>query len=77
MKLHEALALSKHGDAVKAVENGTYTVSKANISAGYYKDFQASDPSHRSPFSTSTYYRRDGLAIIAEYAGEDGWQPSR
>jgi hypothetical protein len=82
MKLHEALEQSKHGDAVKDVENGAYTVSKANLSAGYYKDFHPSDPARRSPVSTSTYYGYDypganPLATLAEYYGEDGWKPGR
>jgi len=76
MKLQEVLAT--HQCAKKHVErsiSGTYSVSKANLSPGYYKDFKADDPTERSPFSTSTYWDfKDGLEKIASFAGEDGWE---
>lgn len=81
MKLHEALEQS-HG-ATKHVDGpvaGTYTVSKANLSAGYYEDFQPDDPERRSPFSTSYYWGKnfpgdeDPLTKIASFAGEDDWK---
>jgi hypothetical protein len=75
MKLHEALS---QGSAQKHVDRpiaGTHTVSKANISAGYYADFRADDPARRSPFSTSFYWGPDELASITAYAGTDNWEP--
>jgi hypothetical protein len=81
MKLHEALEQSrgatKHVDGPVA---GTYSVSKANLSAGYYKDFQPDDSEQRSPFCTSSYWGydypgADPLARFNEYYGEDGWEP--
>lgn len=83
MKLQEALQSAR--SAEKHVESpvaGTYSVSKANISAGYYKDFQPDDPTRRSPFNTSSYWGydypgADPLVQIASFAGEDDWTPSR
>lgn len=80
MKLHEALV--KTGRAVKHVKGpvaGTHTVSKAHLSAGYYKDFVPDDAALRSPFSTSHYYGfdypgADPLKAIVGFAGEDDWQ---
>jgi len=76
-------ALEQTGSASKHVEDeiaGTYTVDKANLSAGYYKDFHPDDPAARSPFNTSSYWGydypgADPLGQIASFAGEDGWQP--
>lgn len=79
MKLQEAI---KAGVARKHIEGpvpGAYIVSKANLSAGYYKDFKADDPARRSSVSTSSYWGydypgADPLTDIAAFAGEDGWQ---
>lgn len=77
MKLWEAL--DGTGIAYKRADGGVHSVSKANISAGYYKDFEPDDPDLRSPFNTSSYYGydypgADPLAEIACLAGEDGWK---
>ena len=77
MKLAEALALSqcvkKHVD--DKYFPGTYHVSKANISPGWYKRFVADDPKERSPVSNSVYYDfYNGLENIALYIGEDDWE---
>jgi hypothetical protein len=77
--LWEAL---QSGSATKHVDEpvaGTHIVSKANLSAGFYKDFTPDDPEQRSPFSTSMYYGygypgADPLSSIASFAGSDGWQ---
>ncbi len=83
MKLHEALqsagCASKHVDGEIS---GTYTVSKANISAGYYEDFKNDDRYRQPACSTSVYYGydypgADPLASIVRFAGEDGWTPRK
>lgn len=84
MTLREALEVSqvvrKHVEWEKVGDvAGTYTVSKANFSAGYFKDFLPDDPERRSPFNTSTYWGfdypgADPLGSIARFAGEDGWE---
>lgn len=83
MKLTDAL--KQTGCAEKHVDGevpGTYTVSKANLSAGYYKDFKPDDEKRRSPFSTSTYWGydypgADPLRQLAEMAGEENWTPRK
>ena len=80
MNLQEALRST--GSAYKHVVGevaGTYYVSKANLSAGYYEDFKADDPARHCLFCTSNYYGYDypganPLARIASFAGEDGWE---
>ena len=75
-------ALQPTGGAQKHVDSpvaGTYTVDKANFSAGYYKDFHPDDEAARSPFSTSSYWGydypgADPLKSIASFAGKDGWK---
>ncbi len=76
-------ALQQSGGATKHVDSevpGTYTVDKANVSAGYYKDFQPDDPECRSDVSTSQYYGYDypnanPLENMTRVAGKEGWQP--
>lgn len=78
MNLREAL---EYGSATKHVDEpvaGTYIVSKANLSAGWYKDFKPDDPALRIDASTSSYWGygypgANPLASIASFAGEDGW----
>ncbi|GAC1468921.1 MAG: hypothetical protein PVS3B3_24830 [Ktedonobacteraceae bacterium] len=72
MTLLEALKQSRF--VQKRVADGTYTVSKANLSAGYYKDFKPSDPARCTPVSTSAYYNPFEVLKIAEFVGEDGWE---
>jgi len=75
MKLIEAL---KSGSATKHVNGplpGTYTVDKANISAGYYKDFEPDDPAQRTPFNTSVYYSAREISSISYFVDiEEGWE---
>ncbi len=79
MKLREAI---QTGSATKHVDEpiaGTHLVDKANLSAGFYKDFKPDDPERRSPFCTSYYYGwgypgADPLSSIARFAGDDGWE---
>lgn len=77
MTLQEAI---QSGQATKHVNEpyaGTYTVSKANISAGYYKDFRHDDRSLQSPFSTSSYWGPNDLHKITSFTGEEGWEPRK
>lgn len=82
MKLFEAL---QSGSATKHVDGpiaGTHTVDKANLSAGYYKDFIPDDPAQRLDVNTSMCYGygypgANPLGSIAGFAGEDDWQPGR
>lgn len=82
MKLQEAVAQSRYRSASKRVDSpvaGTYTFDKANLSAGYYKDFKADDPSRHERVSTTVYYGYDTFSdpftLMIEMAGEDGWMP--
>jgi hypothetical protein len=80
MKLFDAI---QSGSATKHVDEpvaGTHLVSKANLSAGFYKDFKPDDSARRSNFNTSYYYGwgypgADPLGTIASFAGDDGWEP--
>lgn len=78
MTLQEALAQSQ--TAKKHVDGetpGTYVVSKANFSAGYYRAFLADDYTRQYPWErTSTYVWPDAIPRIASYAGEGGWEPA-
>lgn len=77
MTLQEAIqsgGASKHVDEPYA---GTYIVNKANFSAGYYEDFRHDDHSLQSPFSTSYYWGPNDLSKIANFAGEEGWEPRK
>lgn len=80
MNLRDAI---QSGSATKHVDEpvaGTHTVDKANLSAGFYKDFTPDDPAQRIDFCTSMYYGfdypgADPLGTIASFAGSDEWEP--
>lgn len=77
MNLQEALRAGK-GFAEKHVDGtrvGKHVVSKANISAGYYHDFQYDDWREQPYYSTSFYYGPNELDHITSFAGEEGWEP--
>ncbi len=52
---------------------GYWTVSKANLSGGYYWDFKYDDPTQKLPWDLSN--GPDSTDMIALYIGADGWEP--
>lgn len=75
MTLEEVLAQSRFArKREEKPEAGYHTVSKANISAGYYADFKYDDWRQQSPVCTSFYWGPNELAKICNYAGAEGWE---
>jgi hypothetical protein len=56
--------------------SGTYTISKANFSGGYYVDFKNDDPKQR-PYCSTSSHRYERELRGSYYDRLIGWQPSR